>query len=115
VVANTLINWMRGGLTLGWSTQYISSLKDRRYANAIAVGSANPYAGITNPGVPSYWYHHLNASWSFGDGAYKIYGGVRNVFDKAAPLLSSPIEGNMDQNNYDVIGRYFHIGFSLWF
>jgi len=113
--ANTLLNWSTGGLTLGWSTQYISSLKDRRYANAIAAGSANPSVGITNPTVPSYWYHHLNASWSFGDGAYKMYGGVRNVFAKDAPLLSSPIEGNTDQNTYDVIGRYFHIGFSLRF
>ncbi|MHC9085259.1 TonB-dependent receptor plug domain-containing protein [Luteimonas sp. RIT-PG2_3] len=113
--ANTMLNWSTGGLNLAWATQYISSLKDRKYANALDAGSANPTAGITNPTVSSYWYHHLNATYSFGDGSFKVFGGVRNLFDKGAPLLSSPIEGNTDANTYDVIGRYIHVGFSKKF
>lgn len=113
--ANTLLGWSSGGLSVTWSSQYISSLKDRKYANAINSGSANPRAGITNPTVSSYWYHHLNGAYSFGDGSFKVFGGIRNLFDKGAPLLSSPIEGNTDGNTYDVIGRYFHVGFSKQF
>lgn len=113
--ANTILGWTHGGLNLSWSTQYISSLKDRKYANALDAGSANPRAGITNPTVSSYLYHHLSGSYSFGDGSFKVFGGVRNLFDKGAPLLSSPIEGNTDGNTYDVIGRYIHVGFSKQF
>jgi iron complex outermembrane receptor protein len=113
--ANTLLGWTSGGLNVTWTSQYISSLKDRKYANALNAGASNPTAGITNPTVSSYWYHHLNASYRFGDGSFKVFGGVRNLFDKGAPLLSSPIEGNTDANTYDVIGRYFHVGFSKQF
>ncbi len=62
---------------------------------------------------PDYLYHHLNVAYSAGK--YSIYGGVRNLFDKGAPLLSSPIEGNTDQNTYDVIGRYVFAGVSMKF
>lgn len=113
--ANTMLTWSKGGMDVTWTSQYISSLKDRKYANALDAGSSNPRAGITNPTVPSYWYHHLNASYRFGDGSLRVYGGVRNLFDKGAPLLSTPIEGNTDGNTYDVIGRYFHVGFSKHF
>src|SRR5690606_25161284 len=113
--ANTMLTWSKGGMDVTWTSQYISSLKDRKYANALDAGSSNPRAGITNPTVPSYWYHHLNASYRFGDGSLRVYGGVRNLFDKGAPLLSTPIEGNTDGNTYDVIGRYFHVGFGKHF
>ncbi|MGE0580626.1 MAG: TonB-dependent receptor plug domain-containing protein [Steroidobacteraceae bacterium] len=111
--ANTDLSWSSGGLRLTWSTQYLSSVKDRKYANAIAAGSANPTAGIAHPEVSDYLYHHLNVAYSAGK--YSIYGGVRNLFDKGAPLLSSPIEGNTDQNTYDVIGRYVFAGVSMKF
>ena len=111
--ANTQLGWSSGGLSLIWSTQYLSSVNDRKYANALAAGRSNPKAGITHPVVPSYLYHNLNASYAFGK--YTVNGGVRNLLDKAAPLLSSPIEGNTDQNTYDVIGRYFYVGASMRF
>ncbi|MBB6096339.1 outer membrane receptor protein involved in Fe transport [Povalibacter uvarum] len=111
--ANTDVTWVTGDMRFTWSTQYLSSVKDRKYANALAAGSANPTAGITNPEVPAYWYHNFNVAYDLGK--YSVYGGVRNAFDKQAPLLSSPIEGNTDQNTYDVIGRYFYLGASVEF
>lgn len=111
--ANTQLSWMTGGFNVTWTTQYLASVKDRKYANALDAGSETPRAGIANPTVPSYWYHNLNASWK--SGKYTVYGGVRNLFDKQAPLLSSPIEGNTDGNTYDVIGRFFYTGVSVRF
>ena len=58
-------------------------------------------------------HHNINASYAFGK--YTVNGGVRNLLNKSAPLLSSPIEGNTDQNTYDVIGRYFYVGASMRF
>lgn len=111
--ANTQLGWSSGDLSLIWSTQYLSSVKDRKYANALTAGKTDPKAGITHPVVKAYLYHNLNAAYTFGK--YTVTGGVRNLFDKSAPLLSSPIEGNTDQNTYDVIGRYFYVGASMRF
>lgn len=109
--ANTQLTWASNGLKLIWGTQYLSSVKDRKYANALAADKPNPKAGIAHPTVPSYLYHNLSASYTTGKLTFS--GGVRNLFDKGAPLLSSPIEGNTDANTYDVIGRYFYTGVSL--
>ncbi len=102
-----------GGLELAWQTEFLSKVKDRKYANALAAGAANPKAGIAAPEVDAYWYHNVRAAYSFD--RYTVSGGVRNLFDKQAPRLSSPIEGNTDPNTYDVIGRYFFMGVSAKF
>ena len=109
--ANAQLTWASNGLQLVWDTQYLSSVKDRKYANALAAGKADPRAGIAHPTVPSYLYHNARASYTVGK--WTVSGGVRNLFDKGAPLLSSPIEGNTDANTYDVIGRYFYTGIAL--
>lgn len=110
---NAQLNWTTGGLNVVWMTQYLSSVKDRKYANAIDAGRPDPRAGIANPTVPAYWYHNLNAAYKTGGLTFNV--GVRNLFDKQAPLLSSPIEGNTDGNTYDVIGRFFYTGISYRF
>ncbi len=109
--ANAQLTWASDGLKLIWGTQYLSSVKDRKYANALVAGKTEPRAGIAHPTVSSYLYHNLSASYTTGKLTFS--GGVRNVFDKGAPLLSSPIEGNTDANTYDVIGRFFYTGVSL--
>jgi len=101
-------------LSVTWRTEWISSLKDRKYATAIDNGVANPLAGITNPTVDDYFYHHIHAAYKFGD-RYQAFAGVQNLFDKEAPLLTSPIESNTDPNTYDTIGRYFYAGLSVRF
>jgi outer membrane receptor protein involved in Fe transport len=102
------LNYSSSGLELSWQTEFLSSVKDRKYANAILAGAANPKAGIAAPEVDAYFYHNVRAAYSFD--RYTVSGGVRNLFDKEAPRLSSPIEGNTDPNTYDVIGRYFFVG-----
>lgn len=108
-----MLNYASGGLELSWQTEFLSKVKDRKYATALAAGAANPKAGIAAPEVDAYWYHNVRAAYSFD--RYVISGGVRNLFDKQAPRLSSPIEGNTDPNTYDVIGRYFFVGLSAKF
>ena len=61
----------------------------------------------------AYWYHNVRASYDLD--RFTIYGGVRNLFDKDPPLLSSPIESNTDPNTYDMIGRYLFVGVSAKF
>ena len=106
--------WASHDLSVTWRTEWISSLKDRKYATAILNGAADPRAGITNPTVPDYFYHHLHAAYDFGD-RYQAFVGVQNEFDKQAPLLTSPIESNTDPNTFDTIGRYFYAGLSVRF
>lgn len=108
-----MLNYASGGLELSWQTEFLSKVKDRKYATALAAGAANPKAGIAVPEVDAYWYHNVRAAYSFD--RYVVSGGVRNLFDKQAPRLSSPIEGNTDPNTYDVIGRYFFVGLSAKF
>jgi len=102
------LGYASGGLELSWQTEFLSSVKDRKYANAILAGRADPKAGIAAPEVDAYFYHNVRAAYSFD--RYTVSGGIRNLFDKEAPRLSSPIEGNTDPNTYDVIGRYFFVG-----
>jgi len=107
------LGYSSGGLELSWQTEFLSKVKDRKYATAIAAGAANPKAGIAAPEVDAYFYNNVRAAYSFD--RYVVSGGVRNLFDKQAPRLSSPIEGNTDPNTYDVIGRYFFVGLSAKF
>jgi iron complex outermembrane recepter protein len=112
--AATQLSYRSSGLELIWRTQFLSGVKDRKYAAALAAGSATPKAGIANPEVPDYWYHNIHASYAITD-SYSVYGGIRNLFDKQPPLLSSPIESNTDPNTYDAIGRFFYLGASVRF
>lgn len=111
--ANATLSYASAGLQLTWNVEYLDSVKDRKYANALAAGVANPKAGIANPTVGAYWYHNVRASYEID--RYTVYGGVRNLFDKDPPLLSSPIESNTDPNTYDMIGRYLFVGLSAKF
>lgn len=108
------LGWASNNLSVTWRTEFISELKDRKYATAILNGAADPTAGITHPTVDAYFYHHLHAAYNFGE-RYQVFGGVQNLFDKEAPLLTSPIESNTDPNTYDTIGRYFYAGLSVRF
>lgn len=111
--ANATLNYASAGLELTWNVEYLSSVKDRKYANNLAAGVANPKAGIANPKVGAYWYHNVRAAYDLD--RFTVYGGVRNLFDKDPPMLSSPIESNTDPNTYDMIGRYLFVGVSAKF
>lgn len=108
------LSYDSNNLNLTWRTEYLASMKDRKYANALLAGAANPLAGITNPRVGDYFYHHIHASYRI-DEKRQAFVGVQNLFDKQAPLLTSPIEANTDPNTYDTIGRYFYAGLSVRF
>lgn len=111
--ATGLASYASGGFGLSWQVEYLSSVKDRRYANAILAGAADPRAGIANPVVGDYFYHNVRVSFDIDK--LQLFAGARNLFDKGAPLLSSPIEQNTDGNTYDVIGRYLFAGATIRF
>lgn len=107
------LGYKSAGLEVSWQVEYLSSVKDRKYANAILAGASNPTAGIAAPEVEAYVYNNVRAAYAWD--RYEVSGGIRNLFDKQAPRLSSPIEGNTDPNTYDVIGRFFFVGLSAKF
>ncbi|WP_339863534.1 TonB-dependent receptor domain-containing protein [Paremcibacter congregatus] len=91
-------------LTLGYNMTYIGSVKDDLDGGNY---SLNDIGTVT--------YHDLQARYSFGeDGQYEVYGGVNNVFDKAAPFLPSGTQsgdtGTDTNSMYDPVGRYFYFG-----
>ena len=63
-------------------------------------------------GTKSYWYHDVSASYEVNDNV-EIFGGVRNLADKAPPVFDNANDGNTDPNNFDVVGRYFFVGARL--
>jgi outer membrane receptor protein involved in Fe transport len=78
----------------------------------------NDSSSVTNPanpspGVPTYNYVDLFASWNVTSWA-KLRGGVTNMLDRAPPnIAGSPALTNTGV--YDTIGRTFNLGLTAKF
>ena len=64
--------------------------------------------------VDSFWYHDVNARWTFNDHV-ELFGGVKNIGNEEPPVFDNPPDGNTDPNTYDIVGRFFYGGVSLRF
>ncbi|MCJ2182555.1 TonB-dependent receptor [Novosphingobium sp. 1949] len=112
------IQWSSKRAMIGWTTVYIGKALDSNDAAA-----AFAAAGITDPlflHVPAYWRHDLNFRLTppLANPNLRIFGTVRNVFNKYGPFLPSGTESGNSYNYssvYGVTGRVFTLGVQFEF
>ncbi len=104
-VGNAAARW-RGLLRLGFRSSHFSLGTRIRYLSA---GYHQVNANIVNNKIPQYFYFDVEGSYTFAGDSVTVYGLVRNVADKRAPIASSfsPF--------YDPVGRFFKAGIRFKF
>ncbi|QDK35019.1 TonB-dependent receptor [Sphingomonas sp. IC081] len=111
--AKASIGWSSKRFMLKWTTVYIGKAVD---SNEAAESFAQ--AGITDPlylNVPAYWRHDLSFRITppLRNPNLRIFGSIRNLFNKYGPFLPDGTEsGNTYNYNsvYGVTGRSFTLG-----
>ena len=104
--ANLRVGYDVGPVKLTYSGNYIGSMENQGNIPAFADG------GYSN--VDSFWYHDVNARWTFNDHV-EMFGGVKNIGNEEPPVFDNALDGNTDPNSYDIVGRFFYGGVSLRF
>ncbi len=104
--ANLRLGYDVGPVKLTYSGNYIGSMINQGNIPAFADGGYRD--------VSSYWYHDVNARWTFNDHV-ELFGGVKNIGNDEPPVFDNPPDGNTDPNTYDIVGRFFYGGVSLRF
>lgn len=89
------LTYQTESFTGNWQSRYISSQLNNNE-------DSPEFRSPTE--VPSVWYHDLYGSYQLTD-AFRLSGGLRNVFDKEPPLHPFTASGN---NLYPLTGRYFY-------
>jgi iron complex outermembrane receptor protein len=88
-------SWMKGNLTAQLTWRHLSKVSNARTDRSYYVDS-----------IDAFNYFALSGNYAFDNGLIATVG-VRNLFDKAPPILdgSSAWEANTFPNMYDVFGR----------
>lgn len=109
------LTWAFDDFKLSLRHRYIGSVENGRIAAAEATGS--PIPNVPVPELDAVNYFDLSANWSPGE-RYSVYAIVDNVFDESPPIIGNT-DGvgfvNTDSFTYDVIGRFFTVGFRMDF
>jgi iron complex outermembrane receptor protein len=98
------------GVTAGWTVRYQGPMKDQVDLTQVSA------AQLPFNSVAAYTYHDLQLSYAFATPVKtKLYGGVRNVFDKRPPWLPSGMQTEITgvetaPSSYDAIGRQWFLG-----
>jgi iron complex outermembrane recepter protein len=84
-----------------------------RYLNAVEDVTKVTTVGSTVPGVPTFNYVDLLATWKLHVGQdVDLRGSVTNLTNKGIPQVGATL-GITDPATYDVVGRTYSIGFSM--
>jgi len=102
------VNWMLGPWSAGWTVKYVGKF-NVGYANLNYGESADQAV----PGVQLKYgatvYHNLTAGYNIEPINTRVDVGVDNVTDKQPALLyqNNVLNGNVDANTFDTIGRFY--------
>lgn len=97
--------------TLGYSDGPWSAALDWRYISPMT--DLMDGVGSGDPGVPSYNYFDLHASWQAMDNLV-LTAGITNLADKAPPRIAgAPLL--TDAATYDIVGRTYFVGLKVKF
>jgi iron complex outermembrane receptor protein len=100
--ASTQVNWKYQSVGAQWSTRYISA--------ATVTASAGPAADLPMLREAAVISHDLVATYDLKKTGTSFMVGARNVFDKQPPLAYQfVLNGNVDVNTYDTIGRQWFV------
>jgi outer membrane receptor protein involved in Fe transport len=98
------LKWAMGPFGVQWSSRFIAATNVTQSAEA-NFWSADPGA-VTFVRQGGVTYHDLALSYNLDQTKTKFIVGVNNVGDKQPPFAyQSVINGNVDVNTYDTIGR----------
>jgi iron complex outermembrane receptor protein len=98
------------GLSAGWTVRYQGPMKDQ-----VDLTQVSP-AQLPFNSVPAYTYHDIQLGYSFDTKVKtKLYGGIRNLFDKKPPFLPTGMQTQItgaetSTSSYDAIGRQWYAG-----
>lgn len=114
VTLQTQYTWR--GLSVGWTVRYQGPMKDQ--VDLTQVSDAQlPFNSVS-----AYTYHDLQLGYTFTEDKLKtkLYGGVRNVFDKKPPFLPTGMQTQItgtetSPSSYDAIGRQWFAGIEAQF
>ena len=103
-------------LSVGWTIRYQGPMKDQ-----VDLTQVSPQQAPFNS-VPHYTYHDLQLGYTVTESKLKtkLYGGVRNVFDKKPPFLPTGMQTQITgtetaPSSYDAIGRQWFAGIEAEF
>ena len=111
------LGYRDGGLRLRWKLRYTGDAVDSnvRRAAAEAAGANPPFLHIEDR-VRHDFYASVDIPAANKD--FRLYAGVNNASNSTSPFLPSGTASGGSQNvagEYDVIGRYFYVGFEAKF
>jgi outer membrane receptor protein involved in Fe transport len=96
------LNWKYQDVGVQWSTRYISA--------ATVTASAGPAKDLPLLKEAAVIYHDVAASYDLKRTGTKFMIGARNLFDKQPPLAYQfVLNGNVDVNTYDTVGRQWYV------
>jgi len=106
-VANVRYNWHDYSVGLRW--RYMGAMD---YRNTDGSPGKTDLIVAGNGGIGAANYFDLSGSVGFADG-WEWTAGINNVFDRAPPLVGTPLAGNGNSpGGYDPLGRYFFTSLS---
>ncbi|HMO74940.1 MAG TPA: TonB-dependent receptor [Sphingopyxis sp.] len=117
------LGWRLGDFRIRWSTTYYGKINDSNILRDQyrALLATNPNAEVPMfLNIGDVWEHDLFLSFDVKDGGkeFRLYGGVKNLFDSTSPFLPSGTNsGRLTNQNgvYDIAGRRFYAGATVKF
>lgn len=109
----------KGMLSQTYSNERLSFTLSERFTGSYVYGS--PTQVFASPiKAPNKTYVDLNLSYDLmADNRFEAFLNVQNLFNVAPPVLNTTLATNLavptDKATYDVIGRYFTLGFRAKF
>jgi iron complex outermembrane recepter protein len=104
------LNWNLGPWSAAWTAKYISNYKVG-YANVAANESA--CQSNSPPGCELHYgasvYHNVTAGYNIEPINTRIDVGIDNLSDKQPAIIyqNNTLNGNVDANTFDTIGRFY--------
>lgn len=109
--ANLFVGYSMGAWGINWTTRFLGSAKAD---TSIVDGTFTDGQGKDLNDIGAVWYHDLQASYRFDKEGLILTAGIKNLFDKNPPLITSPARtavsaGTTVGGIYDTRGRFFYL------
>jgi outer membrane receptor protein involved in Fe transport len=100
-------------MTFKWANDDVTAQLLWRYVGK--VNDDDPDTDYTVEEISGFSYFGLSATYNIAEG-YSVTGGIRNLFDKAPPVIGDNDEqANTYPATYDIFGRTYSINFTAKF
>jgi iron complex outermembrane receptor protein len=103
---NFAVQWFYNDFSLGFMTEYISSLDADTFCNC---GDGNQEDGSYIQNVKSQTYFDLVGSYTFSQAGVTLSGGITNLGDKKPPFIEVGFNASTDPATYRVFGRGYYL------